>query len=63
MMDPNGKDIETPDELKATWDEKEKLRPALTLQEVSDQLTGNGVLRHLKDKRSLRLDQLDEEPE
>jgi hypothetical protein len=44
---PDRKDIDVPDELKATWDEKEKLRPALTLEEVADQLTGNGVLRHI----------------
>jgi hypothetical protein len=59
--DPDRKDIDVPDELKATWDEKAKLRPAM--QGAGDQLTGNGVLRYLKDKRSRRLDELDEEPE
>jgi hypothetical protein len=60
---PDRKDIDIPDELKATWDEKESLRPTLTLHEVADQLTGNGVLRYLKDKQTRRLDELDEEPE
>jgi hypothetical protein len=60
---PDGKDIDVPDELKATWDEKEKYRTTLNLPEVADQLTGNGVLRYLKDKRGRRLDELDEEPE
>jgi len=60
---PGRKDIDIPDELKATWDEKESLRPTLTLREVADQLTGNGVLRHIKDKQTRRLDELDQEPE
>jgi hypothetical protein len=60
---PDRKEIDVPDELKATWDENEELRPALTLGEVTDQLTGNGVLRHIKDKRRRRLDELDQEPE
>ena len=60
---PDRKDIDFPEELKATWDEKEHLRPTLSLPEVADQLTGNGVLRYLKDKQTRRLDELDEEPE
>jgi hypothetical protein len=60
---PDRKDTDTPDELKAIWDEKESLRPTLTLHEVADRLIGNGVLRYIKDKRTRRLDELDEEPE
>ena len=55
------KDVAAPEDLKATWDEKQTLRPAL--QGPIDPLIGEGVLRNAKDKRSRTLDNLDGEPE
>ena len=55
------KDTAAPENLKATWDEKQTLRPAL--QGPIDPLIGEGILRHAKDKRSRTLDDLDGEPE
>ncbi|SPE37788.1 hypothetical protein SBA6_770020 [Candidatus Sulfopaludibacter sp. SbA6] len=56
---PDQKDV--PEELRATWDEEENLRP--TIQGDADPLTGDGSLRYTKDKRRRRLDEIDEEPE
>jgi hypothetical protein len=58
---PPNSDVATDEELKATWDEKENLRPAL--QGPTDLLIGEAVLRYDKDRRSKRLDELDGEPE
>jgi hypothetical protein len=55
------REIALPEDLRATWDEEENLRP--TIQGDADPLTGNGVLRYTKDKRRRRLDELDAEPE
>ena len=58
---PDRKNVEVPEELKATWDEEENLRP--TIQGDADYLTGDGSLHYTKDKRRRRLDELDGEPE
>ena len=58
-IDRSVKDLS--EDLKATWDEKQTLRPAL--QGPIDPLIGEGVLRYAKDKRSRTLDDLDGEPE
>ena len=57
----NWKDGELPDSMKATWEEKENLRP--TVQGDIDGIVSQGGLRYTKDKRRRRLDELDGEPE